>query len=336
MARAILANPKVLVLDDATSAIDAQTEEAIHRSLDSVMQDRTTIIIAHRQSTLRLTTRVVVLEAGRVVADGTHQELLASSALYRELLAGPELEADALETVLRDASAVPEIDPQAWPAHAAKSALERSASVDSAVSLAAMKSVQAGAGGGGGGRDFGGGRAAFVAETPELLARVAQLPPAVGEPNVPVEELTVASTRFSLRALLRRFRASLLFGFALVVVDAATTLAAPLLIGRGVDRGIVANNREALWFAAAALFGVQMLSWINASGMQFQTARTAERLLFALRVRTFAHLQWLSLDYYDREVGGKIMTRMTTDIEAFAQLLQQGLLTAVVSLLSCV
>jgi len=69
--------------------------------------------------------------------------------------------------------------------------------------------------------------------------------------------------------------------------------------------------------------------------MQFQTARTAERLLYALRARMFAHLQWISLDFYDRELGGRIMTRMTTDIEAFAQLLQQGLLTAIVSALTC-
>ena len=69
--------------------------------------------------------------------------------------------------------------------------------------------------------------------------------------------------------------------------------------------------------------------------MQLQTARTAERVLFGVRARTFAHLQRLSLDFYDRELGGRIMTRMTTDVEALAQLLQQGLVTAVVSLLTC-
>ena len=66
------------------------------------------------------------------------------------------------------------------------------------------------------------------------------------------------------------------------------------------------------------------------SAMLLQTSRTAERMLFSLRVRTFAHLQRLSLDYYDNEMGGRIMTRMTTDVEALAQLLQQGLLIALV------
>ena len=79
---------------------------------------------------------------------------------------------------------------------------------------------------------------------------------------------------------------------------------------------------------------VQLVSWANAAIMTFQTSRTAERVLLSLRVRTFAHLQRLSLDYYDDQMAGRIMTRMTSDIDAFAQLVQQGLLTALVSVLS--
>ena len=67
----------------------------------------------------------------------------------------------------------------------------------------------------------------------------------------------------------------------------------------------------------------------------FITGRTAERVLYALRVRIFAHLQRLGLDYYDREMGGRIMTRMTSDIEALTQLLQTGLVNALVSLVTC-
>ncbi|MEI9939087.1 MAG: ABC transporter ATP-binding protein [Pseudomonadota bacterium] len=334
LARAILANPKILILDDATSAIDADTEEAIHRSLESVMHERTTVIIAHRQSTLRLATRVVVLSEGRVVAQGTNEELLESSELYRQLLAGPDPDAEAeSEPPL---TAATEVDPAAWPTTAAdSSAIGRVASVESQISFAAMRSASASGGGGGGPRDLGGARAAFVAETPELLARVAALPELTGEPDVDVPALTRAHTGFSVRAFLAPFRVSLLLGLLLVVLDALTTLCAPMLIGRGVDRAIVGRSLNELLLVSAALFLVQALSWVNANAMQFQTGRTAERLLFALRTRTFAHLNWLSLDYYDRELGGRIMTRMTTDIEAFAQLLQQGLLTAIVSLLSC-
>ena len=333
LARAILANPKILILDDATSAIDADTEEAIHRSLESVMHARTTVIIAHRQSTLRLATRVVVLSEGRVVAQGTNEELLESSELYRQLLAGPDPDAENGDEL--PLTAATELDPAAWPTTTDSLDIGRVASVESQVSFAAMRSASASGGGGGGPRDLGGARAAFVAETPELLARVAALPPLSGEPEVDVPALTRAHTGFSVRAFLAPFRVSLLIGLLLVVVDALTTLCAPLLIGRGVDRAIVGRSLKELLLASAALFLVQVVSWVNASAMQFQTGRTAERLLFALRTRTFAHLNWLSLDYYDRELGGRIMTRMTTDIEAFAQLLQQGLLTAIVSLLSC-
>ncbi|MEO5901993.1 MAG: ABC transporter ATP-binding protein, partial [Ilumatobacteraceae bacterium] len=82
--------------------------------------------------------------------------------------------------------------------------------------------------------------------------------------------------------------------------------------------------------------GVQILSWGNQIVELMHTSRTAERMLYTLRARTFAHLQRLSLDYYDKEMGGRIMTRMTTDVEALAQLLQQGLLLALTSIISCI
>ncbi|MEZ5144844.1 MAG: ABC transporter ATP-binding protein [Acidimicrobiales bacterium] len=90
LARAILTDPRVLVLDDATSSVDAATEEAIHDTLRTLMADRTTILIAHRRSTLRLARRIVVIDRGRVVDDGTHEELLARSERYRALLTGPD------------------------------------------------------------------------------------------------------------------------------------------------------------------------------------------------------------------------------------------------------
>lgn len=335
LARAILANPRILILDDATSALDALTEEAVHRALGELMQERTTVIIAHRQSTLRLATRIVVLDGGRIVAQGTNAELLASSALYRQLLAGPDLEAAAAVDGPRCEQEEGGLDPAAWPAHVARSGVARAASVASELGLASVSSVGAGAGGGGGQRDLGGGRAAFVSETPELSRRVAALPALEGEPEVDLAALTAARGRFSLRSLLSMFRGSLLLGLGLVVVDALTTLAAPYLIGHGVDEAVMTHSVSQLLWVATLFLAIQLLSWLNSSAMMFQTARTAERLLFALRARTFAHLQWISLDYYDRELGGRIMTRMTTDIEAFAQLLQQGLLTAMVSALTC-
>ena len=87
IARTLLANPPILVLDDATSAIDVQIEQQIHEALSRLMVDRTTLIIAHRLSTINLADRVVLVEGGRVVADGTHSELMATEPRYVEVLA---------------------------------------------------------------------------------------------------------------------------------------------------------------------------------------------------------------------------------------------------------
>ncbi|MEA2286454.1 MAG: ATP-binding cassette, subfamily bacterial, partial [Solirubrobacteraceae bacterium] len=86
IARAFLADPRILVLDDATSSVDASTEQEIKVALREVMAGRTTFVIAHRLSTISLADEIVVLEDGEVIADGTHDELLEQSELYREIV----------------------------------------------------------------------------------------------------------------------------------------------------------------------------------------------------------------------------------------------------------
>ena len=87
LARAVLADPRVLILDDATSAVDPTKEHEIRGALDEVTHNRTTIIIAHRPATIALADRVLVIAEGRIVDEGTHESLLASSPRYREILA---------------------------------------------------------------------------------------------------------------------------------------------------------------------------------------------------------------------------------------------------------
>ena len=93
IARTLLLNPPILVLDDATSAVDVQVEQEIHEALRVLMEGRTTLIVAHRLSTIGLADRVVLLDGGRIIADGAHTELLRTTPLYVEVLAQAE-EAD--------------------------------------------------------------------------------------------------------------------------------------------------------------------------------------------------------------------------------------------------
>ena len=87
IARTVLANPAILILDDATSAVDVRTEEGIHQGLGDLLEGRTTIVIAHRLSTISLADRVVLMEGGRIVADGAHAHLLATEPRYRAIVA---------------------------------------------------------------------------------------------------------------------------------------------------------------------------------------------------------------------------------------------------------
>jgi ATP-binding cassette subfamily B protein len=86
IARALVADPRVLILDDATSSVDASTEHLIKQALREAMRGRTTFIIAHRLSTIALADEIAVLEGGRLVARGTHEELLEVDDLYREIV----------------------------------------------------------------------------------------------------------------------------------------------------------------------------------------------------------------------------------------------------------
>jgi ATP-binding cassette subfamily B protein len=100
IARALVIDPRVLILDDATASVDATTEARIRLGLREAMRDRTTIIIAHRLSTIALADELVVLDEGRIAARGTHDELLATSSVYREIYDHGLLErqfADAVE-----------------------------------------------------------------------------------------------------------------------------------------------------------------------------------------------------------------------------------------------
>jgi ATP-binding cassette subfamily B protein len=334
LARALITDPRILILDDATSAVDARVEEEIHATLRRVMQGRTTLLVAHRRSTLRLADRIVVVEGGRVIDQGTHEDLFARCATYRLLLAGPgeDCEGVGATSIDDDEELVDGVTPGLW------QPVEEGDAGDGDGLAALGSGARAGLGSGLGPRGGGGGGnwMGALAPTPELLAKVAALPPVRDVPDIDIEPEKAPDPSFRLRRFVRPYRRYLALGLALVILDAAATLAGPLLIRHGLDSGVAKGSQDALWVAAALFFVVASLDLVDSVFQVMVTGKTAERLLLALRVRIWGQLQRLSMDFYEREMGGRIMTRMTTDVDALSNLLQSGLINAIVALFTFV
>ena len=218
--RAVLTDPRVLVLDDATSSIDARTEEQIHATLRDVTEHRTTIVIAHRRSTLRLADRIVVVEHGRG-REGTLDELTATSAGSAPFSQGPTTSmARATRSVADGDGADAAVTPRLW---------MRDGAVTGATvrPFVPVRSAGWGARGSRHGRRRRGrwphgraGAAGALTPTPELEAAIAGLPPADDEPHVDTAAEAAGSETFRLRDFLRPCRRPLLVGFGLVAFGA--------------------------------------------------------------------------------------------------------------------
>lgn len=271
LARTLLARPRILVLDDATSAVDAVTEAAIFETLPD-QGGRTTIILAHRESTLAHADRVIRLPApvGRI---GTEVPEVAVPKSNSGIGTGPG---------------------PSW-----------RTSVD-------------------------------LSETPELRRTIAQLPPATEQPGQDGQQLREPDPGFRLSRLLRPVRLLVLAVITLLALDALIGVAFPPIVRYAIDTGVGGNNTGALGRAAVLGIALVLAGWAVAAATTMLTARTGERVLFGLRVRSYAHLQRLGLDYYERELSGRIMTRMTTDVDALSTFLQTGVATTLIGVLTLV
>ncbi len=356
LARALLTDPRILVLDDATSAVDPRVEAEIHQTLRRVMRGRTTLLIAHRRSTLRLADRIAVLDSGRLVAEGSHEELLATCPLYRLLLAGPGDDAEGVDAgelgsyqndpagqnpgraaparatgaVLGTAAgepAAPARTTAGEPAAPGRAAVPRAAAGEPAAPVPARSTsgrLRASASGG---------FLAGIPASPELLAKVDALPPATEQPGVDAAAARAPDPHFTLRRLLRPFLVAFAVGLVLDGLDALANLAMPALVRGGIDHGIETGVPAAIFAVSLVALLITGADWVINAVQTTVVGRNSERLLYTLRVKIFAHLQRLGLDYYERELSGRIMTRMTTDVEALSSFLQTGLITMVNSVL---
>ncbi|HVF12683.1 MAG TPA: ABC transporter ATP-binding protein, partial [Actinomycetota bacterium] len=206
LARALLGDPKILVLDDATSSVDVKTEAEILGALADLLEGRTTILVASRPSTVALADRVVLLEQGKVADEGTHHDLLERSGLYRELMG----HADEVSVVQPVAASLmmgaamggsaegPEGSPRA------QAAMKRQADALS-----------------GRGDHRGALWISSMPATPELLAKVAALPVAPDEPKIDFDQAAAPEVGFKPRRVIRKFAPAIALGLVLLVLRTA-------------------------------------------------------------------------------------------------------------------
>ncbi|HTQ88417.1 MAG TPA: ABC transporter transmembrane domain-containing protein, partial [Streptosporangiaceae bacterium] len=269
--------------------------------------------IAHRRSTLNLADRIVVLDSGRVADTGTHAELQERCPLYRRLIVSGEYDDEAVRTV----EEVLDDRAMAAPGAGPDPKTRRRAAATAAANAGPMA-----------------GALASLPPSPELLAQVDALPPATDEPDVDLAGARAGDRHFTLRRLLRPLTAALVIGLVLDGLDALAGLALPALVRNGIDHGVETKAFHAIVLVSLVGLAVVLADWVINRAETMVVGRNGERLLYTLRVKLFAQLQRLGLDFYEREMSGRIMTRMTTDVDALSTFLQTGLITMVSSVLT--
>jgi ATP-binding cassette subfamily B protein len=175
----------------------------------------------------------------------------------------------------------------------------------------------------------------FAGVPPELQAKVERL--IASEPEHPDEDIPfsqvfddAARRPFTLRSFLGRHRPALLVAFGLVIVETLAQQAGPLLTQIGIDHGISAQDTTVLVVVSLAYFATIVINVVTSAWRIHFTGALGEKLLFELRLRVFSHFQRLSLGFFTGEKAGRLMTRMTSDIDSMTSLFQDGLVNLAV------
>ena len=321
IARALLASPRILVLDDATSSVDASTEQEIKQALAEVMEGRTTFVIAHRLSTIALADEIVVLERGRIVAQGTHDELLAQEGLYREIvekglpdqvfLTRKPIDGDVASRSPLATTAGRNPDPRRPAPLAPATPAAKPARMDegvSALSSGALGSLTTG------GRE--------QDRLADLRRRLRQTSGRGRKVRGLVE-------------LLRPYKGRVALMFATLVLATGATLV-PIQLAKLAVGDIQHKDSSALDRVAVVFLLASLLAWGASAAQTYLTEWVGQHALQDLRGQLFRHLQSLSLGFYSRVRAGVVISRITNDVEALDQLISDGIVTLAQSSLTLI
>ncbi|WP_433603355.1 ABC transporter ATP-binding protein [Nocardia sp. CA-135953] len=333
LARALLARPRILVLDDATSAVDAVTEAVIFEKLPDA-GGRTTLILAHRESTLAHADRVIRLPGPVSYAtDEARSADTPPSADFGRVTADPgRISSSGGRSTASSREHTTDSGYAATDPGRITTDLRRATASGPGRTATGFSRTTVPTSGPGG---FSG-AAADLSETPELRRTIERLPPATEEPGLDDEQLRQPDPGFRLARLLRPVRWLVLTVIILLALDTLIGVAFPPIVRYAIDSGVSEHDSGALARAGALGAVLVVLGLAVGAATTVRTARSGERVLYRLRVRSYAHLQRLGLDYYERELSGRIMTRMTTDVDALSTFLQTGVATTLIGALTLV